>query len=102
MSIMVAIQDHNGNWIPGLRVVGIDPLGVVTKSELSAKEQTGYTPPSDVIKSGNTKLEPLSGYVTGTWLFHLETPDGKQVSDTYPVNMDAENRVWYFFRFQPS
>jgi hypothetical protein len=101
LSIMVAVQGHDGGWIPGLRLVGVDPNGVVTKSEPSADHLTGYTPPSEVIKSGNTKFEPLSNYVTGTWLFHLETVDGNQVSDTYPVNMDVENRVWYFFRFHP-
>jgi hypothetical protein len=101
LSIMVAVQGHDGGWIPGLRVVGVDPNGVVTKSEPTADGVTGYTPPGDVVKSGNTKFEPISGYVTGTWYFHLETHDGTQVSDTYPVNMDAENRSWYFFRFQP-
>lgn len=98
---MVAIQGADGGWIPGIRLVGLDPNGVLTKSEASADQQTGYTPPGEVVKSGNTKFEPLSNYVTGTWLFHLETVDGKQVSETIPVNMDAENRVWYFFRFQP-
>lgn len=98
---MVAIQGPDGGWIPGIRLVGLDPNGVLTKSEPSADQQTGYTPPGEVIKSGNTKFEPLSNYVTGTWLFHLETVDGKQVSEAIPVNMDAENRVWYFFRFQP-
>jgi hypothetical protein len=102
LSIMVAVQGHDGGWIPGLRVVGVDPNGVVTKSEPTADGVVGHTPPGDVIKSGNTKFEPISGYVTGAWYFHLETPDGTQVSDTYPVNMDTENRVWYFIRFQPS
>ena len=102
LSIMTAIQTHEGGWIPGLRVVGVDPNGVVTKSEPSADKVTGHTPPSDVVKSGNTKFEPLSGYVTGVWHFHLETVDGRQVSDSYPVEMDAANRVWYFFRFQPN
>ncbi len=101
LSIMVAIQDHNGGWIPGLRVVGVDPNGVVTKSEPSAPEQTGYTPPAEVVKSGNTKFEPISNYVTGTWMFHLETPDGTQVTESYPLQMDAENRAWFFMRFQP-
>ena len=101
LSIMVAIQNHDGGWIPGLRLVGIDPNGVVTKSEVSADQATGYTPPSEVVKSGNTKFEPISNYVTGTWMFHLETPDGAQVSEQYPLQMDTENRSWYFLRFQP-
>jgi hypothetical protein len=102
LSIMVAIQTHNGDFIPGLRVVGVDPNGVVTTSEISAPNVIGYTPPGDVVKSGNVKFEPISNYVTGTWMFHLETADGTQVSDTYPLNMDAENRLWFFLRFQPS
>ncbi len=102
LSIMVAIQGHDGGWIPGLRVVGTDPNGVVTKSEVSADDVIGYTPPSEVIKSGNTKFEPLSNYVTGTWFFHLERPDGTQVSDRFPLGMDAENRSWFFLRFQPN
>jgi hypothetical protein len=101
LSIMVAIQTHDGGFVPGLRVVGIDPNGVVTKSEVSAGEVIGYTPPSDVVKSGNVKFEPISNYVTGAWFFHLETADGTQVSDTYPLTMDAENRAWFFIRFQP-
>ncbi len=102
LSIMVAIQTHEGGFVAGLRVVGRDPNGQVTKSEVSAGEVIGYTPPSDVIKSGNVKFEPVSNYVTGTWLFHLETADGTQVSDTHPLPMDAENRSWYFIRFQPT
>ena len=98
---MVAIQTHEGSFIPGLRLVGIDPNGVVTKSELSADDVVGYTPPGEVVKSGNTKFEPISNYVTGTWLFHLESADGTQVSDTFPVTMDLENKSWYFIRFQP-
>jgi len=39
--------------------------------------------------------------VTGTWLFHLESADGTQVSDTFPVTMDLESKSWYFIRFQP-
>lgn len=101
LSIMVAVQTQNGDFIPGLRLVGVDPDGVVTKTELSAGETIGYTPPSEVVKSGNMKFEPLSNYVTGTWAFHLENAEGKQVSESFTVTMDTENRSWYFFRFQP-
>jgi hypothetical protein len=102
LSIMVAIQTHEGSFIPGLRVVGIDPNGVVTKSEISADDVIGYTPPGEVVKSGNAKFEPISNYVTGTWLFHLESADGTQITDTFPVTMDLENKLWYFLRFQPA
>ena len=98
----MAIQTHEGDFVPGLRVVGIDPNGTVTKSELSADQVIGYTPPGDVVKSGNTKFEPVSNYVTGTWLFHLETANGAQVTEQIPVSMDTENKLWYFLRFQPS
>ncbi len=101
LSIMVAIQNHNGDYISGVRVVGVDPNGTVTKSEISAGEVIGYTPPGDVVKSGNAKFEPISNYVTGTWMIHLETPDGTQITETHPVSMDADNRSWYFIRFQP-
>ena len=101
LSIMVAIQTHDGNFVPGIRVVGVDPNGTVTKSEVSADDVIGYTPPGDVVKSGNAKFEPISNYVTGTWMFHLETPDGTQITESIPVTMDAESRSWYFFRFQP-
>jgi hypothetical protein len=101
LSIMVAVQTHNGDFIPGLRLVGVDPEGIVTKTEPSAADVVGYTPPGDVIKSGNMKFEPISNYVQGTWLFHLENGEGKQVSETFPITMNIENRVWYFFRFQP-
>jgi hypothetical protein len=98
---MVAIQTPDGGFIPNLRLVGVDPNGVITKSELSANQATGYTPPSEVVKTGNTKFEPISNYVTGAWFFHLETADGTQVSDTFPIEMDTENRSWYFIRFLP-
>lgn len=104
LSIIVAVQDHNGNWIAGYRVVGTDPNGLVTKSEPSADHETGYSPAdSAVVKTGNTKFEPqpVAVYITGTWTFHLETNDGRQVSADFVVNMDVENRQWYFFRFQP-
>jgi hypothetical protein len=102
LSIMVAIQAPDNAFIPGLRIVGVDPNGVVTKSELSAGQTIGHTPPSEVVKSGNVKFEPISNYVTGAWFFHLEAADGTQVSDTYPLTMDAENRSWFFMRFQPN
>ncbi len=105
LSIIVAVQGHDGGWIPGLRVVGTDPNGVVTKSEPSADHATGHTPAdSTVVKSGNTKFEPqpVSVYITGPWIFHLESVDGKQVSPDFTVNMNVESREWYFFRFQPS
>ena len=104
LSIVTAVQTHEGVWVPGLRVVGIDPNGIVTKSEPSADQETGHSPSdSSVIKSGNTKFEPqpVSVYITGTWIFHLETVDGRQVSADFTVTMDVENRQWYFFRFQP-
>ncbi|MCB0212793.1 MAG: hypothetical protein KDJ52_25850 [Anaerolineae bacterium] len=101
LSIMVAIQNQNGGFIPGLRLVGVDPNGIVTKSELSADKTIGHTPPGQVVKSGNTKFEPISNYVTGPWTFHLESPDGAQVSDVFTIDMDSENRSWYFFRFAP-
>jgi hypothetical protein len=104
LSIVVAIQNTDNSWIPGLRVVGIDPNGIVTKSEPSADHETGHTPAnSSVIKSGNTKFEPqpLAVYITGTWTFFLETSDGRQVSAPFNVTMDVENRQWYFFRFAP-
>ena len=101
LSIMVAVQTPDGGFIPGLRLVGIDPNGVVTKSELSADQSIGHTPPGEVVKSGNTKFEPISNYVTGSWTFFLESPDGTQVSPTFAINMDTENRSWYFFRFTP-
>ena len=105
LSIVVAIQNQNNAWIPGLQVVGVDPNGIVTKSEPSADHETGHTPAdSSVIKSGNTKFEPQpkAVYITGTWTFHLETVDGRQVSPSFTVNMDVENREWYFFRFTPN
>ncbi|MCB0190455.1 MAG: hypothetical protein KDJ65_00780 [Anaerolineae bacterium] len=101
LSIMVAIQTPNGGFIPGLRLVGVDPNGVLTKSEISADKSIGHTPPGEVVKSGNTKFEPISNYVTGPWTFHLESADGTQVSDTFSVHIDAENRSWFFFRFAP-
>jgi hypothetical protein len=104
LSIIVAIQNHDGGWIPGLRVVGIDPNGLVTKSEPSADHDTGHSPSgSSVVKTGNTKFEPqpIAVYITGTWEFYLETVDGRQVSESFKLNISEENREWYFFRFQP-
>lgn len=104
LSIMVAVQGGDNSWIPGLRVVGIDPNGVVTRSEPSADRAIGNTPPGGVVKSGNTKFEPQpkAVYIAGTWNFYLEGADGQPVSEQFPVSMDVENRVWYFFRFQPN
>jgi hypothetical protein len=57
-----------------------------------------------VIKAGNTKFEPQpkAVYITGPWTFHLENMDGQQVSPSFTVNMDTENREWHFFRFTPA
>jgi hypothetical protein len=104
LSIITAVQTQEGGWIPGLRVVGIDPNGNVSKSEPSADQMTGHSPAdASVIKAGNTKFEPQpkAVYITGTWTFFLESVDGRQVTPAFTVNMDEENREWYFFRFVP-
>jgi len=104
-SIMVAVQNHDNGWIAGYRVVGKDPNGLITKSEPSAEREVGHTPAnSSVIKAGNTKFEPqpVAVYITGVWEFHLETADGRQVSDTFTINIDEENRAWFFFQFKPN
>ena len=101
---MVAIQDSNNNWIQGMRVVGVDPNGLVTKSEPSAPNETGYTPAaSSVVKTGNTKFEPqpVAVYISGIWTFHLESGDGQQASEKFTIVVDEDNRQWYFFRFAP-
>lgn len=104
LSIMTAVQTADNAWIPGLRLVGFDPNGVVTRSEPSADRSIGHTPPGGVVKSGNTKFEPQprSIYIAGTWTFYLENSEGNQVSEKFTIEMSTENRVWYFFRFQPN
>jgi hypothetical protein len=103
-SIIVAIQTHEGGWVPGYRVVGIDPNGIVTKSELSADRDIGHTPAdTTVIKSGNVKFEPQprAVYIDGVWTFYLEKADGQQASEKFTIVVEVEQRQWYFFRFQP-
>jgi hypothetical protein len=104
LSIMTAIQTGDNAWVSGFRVVGTDPNGVVSRSEPSADRVTGYTPPGEVIKSGNIKFEPQprAVYINGVWTFFLENSQGQQVSETFTVEMNIENRVWYFFRFLPN
>ena len=104
LSIMTAVQAADNGWIPGYRVVGTDPNGIVTRSEPSADRAIGNTPPGGVVKSGNTKFEPQprSVYIAGVWTFYLEDAGGNQVSEKFTIEMSIENRVWYFFRFQPN
>jgi hypothetical protein len=101
---MTAVQTGDNAWIPGFRVVGIDPDGIATHSEPSADSTIGHTPPGDVVKSGNTKFEPQprAVYINGVWTFFLENDAGQQVSEAFTVEMNTENRVWYFFRFVPN
>jgi hypothetical protein len=56
LSIMTAIQTADNGWIPGYRVVGIDPDGIATRSEFSADRMIGNTPPGGVVKAGNVNL----------------------------------------------
>ncbi len=102
LSIMTAVQNNDNGWIAGYRLVGTDPNGIVTRSEPSADQSIGHTPPSEVIKSGNIKFEPQprAVYIAGVWSFYLENSEGQPVSETFTVDMNVENRVWYFFRFQ--
>ncbi|MBI1878291.1 MAG: hypothetical protein HYR94_08720, partial [Chloroflexi bacterium] len=104
LSIMTAVQTGDNAWIPGFRVVGTDPNGIVTRSEPSADRAIGNTPPGGVVKSGNTKFEPQprAVYIDGVWTFYLENGEGQQASDKFTVEMTTENRVWYFFRFVPN
>jgi hypothetical protein len=104
LSIMTAIQAGDNSWIPGYRVVGTDPAGITTRSELSADRMIGNTPPGGVVKAGNIKFEPQprAVYIAGVWTFFLEDSGGNRVSEAFTVDMNVENRVWYFFRFQPN
>jgi hypothetical protein len=104
LSIMVAVQAADNSWIPGFRLVGSDPEGIVTRSDFSAGQTIGHTPPGGVVKSGNIKFEPQPRaiYIAGVWTFYLENGEGQQVSDRFTIDMNVENRVWYFFRFQPN
>lgn len=104
LSIMTAVQTADNGWVPGFRLVGIDPEGIVTRSEPSADRAIGNTPPGGVVKSGNIKFEPQPRaiYIAGVWNFYLENGEGQPVSETFTIDMNVENRVWYFFRFQPN
>jgi hypothetical protein len=103
---MIAVQETvGGKWIPGVRVVGRDPNGNVTKTEFSADHSIGYTPAdAQVVKAGNIKFEPqpVAVYITGAWQFYLESSDGQQLSETLTLNMDEVNREWYFIMFVPN
>lgn len=104
LSIMTAVQGGDNAWIAGFRLVGTDPNGIVTRSEPSADRSVGNTPPGEVVKSGNIKFEPQPKaiYIAGVWNFYLENSEGQPVSENFTVDMNVENRVWYFFRFQPN
>jgi hypothetical protein len=93
----------NGNvLLPGYRLVGTHyTTGVHIESAPSCPylcKASGPAVEDALIQEGNVAFEAFF-YDTGTWTMVLVDPYGNQVSEVFHVNIDINNRRWFYYHF---
>ncbi len=107
--ILAQITD-NGILQPGYKLVGThSPTGAHWESPPSCPDlckASGVEAITDSngnvvrfeVQKGNVAFEAPT-YDTGTWSVWLIDPNGQQVSETINIQIDHENRKWYYYQF---
>jgi hypothetical protein len=93
----------SGNLLlPGYRLDGTHyPTGVHIRSAPSCPylcKASGPALEDALIQEGNVAFEAFF-YDTGTWNMMVVDPYGNQVSEVFHVNIDINNRRWFYYHF---
>jgi hypothetical protein len=93
----------SGNLLlPGYRLDGTHyPTGVHIRSAPSCPylcKASGPALEDALIQEGNVAFEAFF-YDTGTWNMMVVDPYGNQVSEVFYVNIDINNRRWFYYHF---
>jgi hypothetical protein len=87
--------------LPGYRMVGNHtPTGAGHQSQPSCDHLCKASGPGETfpIQEGNLVFEPFF-YATGTWSLVLLDPQGRQASDVFQVEIDIEEKMWFYYHF---
>ena len=108
--VLAQIKD-NGILQPGYKLVGThSPTGGTAESPPSCPglcKASGVESITDEsgnivrfgVQKGNVQLETQT-YDTGTWTIWVVDPNGQQVSEPINIQIDHENRKWYYYEFE--
>jgi len=79
------------------------PRRIVTRSDFSAGQAIAIpTRRSGQERQYQVEPQPRAVYIAGVWTFYLEMGRANRSQISSTIDMNVENRVWYFFRFQPN
>lgn len=108
--VVLAQIKADGILQPGYKLVGThSPTGVTAESAPSCPDlckASGVESITDEsgnivrfeIQKGNVQFETQT-YDTGTWTIWVVDPNGQQVSEPINIQIDHENRKWYYYEF---
>lgn len=85
--------------LPGYRIVGNHrPTGAGHQSEPSCNYLCKASGPKGAftVQEGNLVFE-APFYDTGTWSLVLLDPQGRQASELFKVEIDAEEKMWFYY-----
>ncbi len=106
----------NNALLPGYRIVGThSPSGLAVESGPSCDHLCKASGPKGVdepdcgtpvactatgrpVQEGNVVFEAFA-YETGVWSLVVADPEGNQVSDVFQIEINYEQRQWFYYRF---
>jgi hypothetical protein len=102
MFVILAVVSSGDLLLPGYRMVGThSPSGAQVESEPSCDhlcQGSGPDPEVSPIWEGNLVFEAFF-YDTGTWSLTLLDPQGQQASEILEIEIDIEDRYWFYYHF---
>jgi hypothetical protein len=99
--VLARVTSGGSVLVPGYRMVGThSPTGAGHQSEPSCDHLCKASGPKGefLIQEGNLVFE-APFYDTGTWSLMLVDPQGRQVSDVLKIEVDSQQRKWFFYHF---
>jgi hypothetical protein len=102
MFVVLARVTNGGVLLPGYRLVGTHtPTGVNHQGQPSCNQLCKASGPKEegaLVQEGNLVFE-VYFYDTGAWSLTLLDPQGRQASETIQVEIDREERRWFYYHF---
>jgi hypothetical protein len=99
--VLAQVTSGGSVLVPGYRMVGThSPSGASHQSEPSCDHLCKGSGPKGefLIQEGNLVFE-APFYDTGTWSLMLVDPQGQQVSDVLKIEIDRQQKKWFFYHF---
>ncbi len=99
--VLARVTSGGSVLVPGYRMVGThSPTGASHQSEPSCDYLCKASGPKGefLIQEGNLVFE-APFYDTGTWSLMLVDPQGRQVSEVLKIEIDSQDKKWFFYHF---